>query len=117
MISTCLTHVTVLGQSMSRNTVDIGTMLQVHVALKLLAGSHTSVSYLYSHPVKGVNFFGLQSEYIVSGSDCGHVFLWDKNSEQIVQCLEGDEEGVVSCVCRHSVCWYTCNTAAAGQLS
>ena len=47
--------------------------------------------------MKGVNFFGLQSEYVVSGSDCGHVFLWDKNSQEIVQCMEGDHEGVVSC--------------------
>ena len=46
--------------------------------------------------VKGVNFFGLQSEYVVSGSDCGHIFLWDKNTEEIVQFMDGDYEGVVS---------------------
>ncbi len=46
--------------------------------------------------MKGVNFFGQASEYVVSGSDCGHVFIWDKISEEIVQCVEGDEEGVVS---------------------
>ena len=31
----------------------------------------------------------------MSGSDCGHVFLWDKNSTEIVQFFEGDNEGVV----------------------
>ena len=46
--------------------------------------------------MKGVNFFGPKSEYIVSGSDCGHVFLWEKSTEDIVQFLEGDEAGVVS---------------------
>ena len=46
--------------------------------------------------VKGVNYFGQCSEYIVSGSDCGHVFLWDKHSQEIVQYFEGDREGVVS---------------------
>ena len=46
--------------------------------------------------VKGVNFFGLRSEYVVSGSDCGHVFLWDTDRQDIVQCMEGDMEGVVS---------------------
>ena len=46
--------------------------------------------------VKGVNFYGLRSEYVVSGSDCGHVFLWDKDTEEVVQFLEGDHEGVVS---------------------
>ena len=45
--------------------------------------------------MKGVNFFGPRSEYIVSGSDCGHVFLWDKQTEDVVQFLEGDRTGVV----------------------
>ena len=55
----------------------------------------------HSIPVKGVNFFGLGSEYITSGSDCGNVFLWDKNSEKIVQYMEGDYEGVVNCLEPH----------------
>lgn len=46
--------------------------------------------------VKGVNFYGPQSEYVVSGSDCGHVFLWDKQTQEVVQFLEGDSTGVVS---------------------
>lgn len=67
--------------------------------------------------VKGVNFFGLRSDYIVSGSDCGHVFLWDRETTEIVQCLHGDNEGVVSTsrVCHMTrfssdiyVCMYTC---------
>ncbi|XP_019851127.1 PREDICTED: DDB1- and CUL4-associated factor 8-like isoform X1 [Amphimedon queenslandica] len=51
--------------------------------------------------VKGVNYFGLKSEYVVSGSDCGHVFLWDKNSNDVVQFFEGDSEGVVNCLEPH----------------
>lgn len=46
--------------------------------------------------VKGVNFFGPKSEYIVSGSDCGNIFIWDKDTESIVQWLLGDEQGVVN---------------------
>ena len=46
--------------------------------------------------VKGVNFFGPQSEYIVSGSDCGHVFIWDKDTQKIVHFLHGDSQGAVS---------------------
>lgn len=46
--------------------------------------------------VKGVNFYGPRSEYVVSGSDCGHVFIWDKETEQVVQFLPGDEGGVVN---------------------
>lgn len=46
--------------------------------------------------VKGVNFFGSNSEYVVSGSDCGYIFFWDKESEHIVKYMYGDEMGVVS---------------------
>ncbi|CAA6656875.1 unnamed protein product [Spirodela intermedia] len=31
-----------------------------------------------SQTVKGVSFFGPNDEYVVSGSDCGHVFVWKK---------------------------------------
>ena len=44
--------------------------------------------------VKDVNFFGLQDEYVVSGSDSGHLFIWDKESTQLVNILEGDGEVV-----------------------
>ena len=56
---------------------------------------HSLPYFLLCYLVKGVNFFGPRSEYIVSGSDCGHVYLWDKQTEEIVTFLKGDE-GVVS---------------------
>jgi WD repeat-containing protein 42A len=46
--------------------------------------------------VKGVNFYGQRSEYVVSGSDCGHVFIWDKQSESIVNMMDADDKGAVS---------------------
>ncbi len=46
--------------------------------------------------VKGVNFYGPHSEYIISGSDCGNIFLWDREAEKVVQFFHGDEGGVVS---------------------
>lgn len=49
--------------------------------------------------VKGVNFFGSNSEYVISGSDCGYIFFWDKESEHIVKYMYGDEMGVVSFYC------------------
>ena len=30
--------------------------------------------------MKGVNYWGPNSEYVVSGSDCGHFFVWDRAS-------------------------------------
>ncbi|XP_045908112.1 DDB1- and CUL4-associated factor 8 isoform X1 [Micropterus dolomieu] len=51
--------------------------------------------------VKGVNFYGPSSEFVVSGSDCGHIYLWDKYSARIVQFMEGDRGGVVNCLEPH----------------
>lgn len=44
--------------------------------------------------VKDVNFFGLQDEYVVSGSDSGHIFIWDRKSSLLLNILEGDGEVV-----------------------
>ena len=57
--------------------------------------------YLPSHSVKGVNFYGPKSEFITSGSDCGHVFLWEKNSEAVINYFMADQGGVVNVVEPH----------------
>ncbi|KAL9620563.1 MAG: hypothetical protein Q9160_004924 [Pyrenula sp. 1 TL-2023] len=44
--------------------------------------------------VKDVNFYGLNDEYVVSGSDSGHFFIWDKKTGQCVNILQGDGEVV-----------------------
>lgn len=44
--------------------------------------------------VKDVNFYGLCDEYVVSGSDSGHLFIWDRASGQLLNILEGDGEVV-----------------------
>jgi len=49
-----------------------------------------------SATVKGVNFYGPHSEFVVSGSDCGNVFIWDKETEAIVRLTAGDDNGVVN---------------------
>ncbi|XP_060112660.1 DDB1- and CUL4-associated factor 8 [Heteronotia binoei] len=54
-----------------------------------------------SATVKGVNFYGPKSEFVVSGSDCGHIFLWEKASCQVVQLMKGDNGGVVNCLEPH----------------
>ncbi|CAL7933171.1 unnamed protein product [Xylocopa violacea] len=51
--------------------------------------------------VKGVNFFGPKSEFVISGSDCRNIFIWEKNSEAIVNWMPGDEHGVVNCLEPH----------------
>ncbi|KFM65830.1 DDB1- and CUL4-associated factor 8, partial [Stegodyphus mimosarum] len=51
-----------------------------------------------SQTIKGVSYFGAKSEFIVSGSDCGFIFFWEKESEHIVRYMYGDEGGVVNCL-------------------
>ncbi|ERE65138.1 DDB1- and CUL4-associated factor 8 [Cricetulus griseus] len=51
--------------------------------------------------VKSVNFYGPRSEFVMSGSDCGHIFIWEKSSSQIVQFLEADEGGTTNCIDPH----------------
>jgi len=46
--------------------------------------------------VKSVNFYGPRSDYVVSGSDCGNIFIWDKKSEAIVQRKRADLKGAVN---------------------
>ncbi|KAD6795633.1 hypothetical protein E3N88_06529 [Mikania micrantha] len=50
--------------------------------------------------VKGVNFFGPKCEYVVSGSDCGRMFIWRKRDSELVRVLEADKQ-VVNCIEPH----------------
>ncbi|XP_024395122.1 uncharacterized protein [Physcomitrium patens] len=50
--------------------------------------------------VKGVNFFGPNTEYVVSGSDCGRIFIWKKKGGKLVALMKGDDT-VVNCLEPH----------------
>jgi hypothetical protein len=50
--------------------------------------------------VKDVNFYGPQDEYIMSGSDDGKLFIWDKLKGNVVQILTCDTE-IVNCMEGH----------------
>ncbi|KAH8553563.1 WD40-repeat-containing domain protein [Umbelopsis sp. PMI_123] len=52
------------------------------------------VGHCNKHTVKDVNFFGPNDEYVVSGSDEGNAFFWDKKTTRIVQILKADDETV-----------------------
>lgn len=52
--------------------------------------------------IKGVNFYGPRSEFVISGSENpGHVFFWEKQTEAIVQMIVADVGGVVNCLEPH----------------
>ncbi|KAG2440796.1 hypothetical protein HXX76_003651 [Chlamydomonas incerta] len=50
--------------------------------------------------VKGVSFLGEREEWVVSGSDCGHVYIWDRHSGRLHAWLRGDSY-VVNCLEPH----------------
>ncbi|KAG0015773.1 DDB1- and CUL4-associated factor 6 [Entomortierella chlamydospora] len=56
--------------------------------------------YLSDQQIKEANFFGPNSEFIMSGSDDGRIFFWDKKSGKILNVIKGDDV-VVNCLQPH----------------
>ncbi|XP_062081540.1 uncharacterized protein LOC133787581 [Humulus lupulus] len=50
--------------------------------------------------VKGVNFFGPNCDYVVSGSDCGRIFIWKKKDGKLIRVMEADQY-IVNCIESH----------------
>ncbi|KXZ53917.1 hypothetical protein GPECTOR_6g835 [Gonium pectorale] len=50
--------------------------------------------------VKGVSFLGEREEWVVSGSDCGHIFIWERATGRLASWLRGDSY-VVNCLEPH----------------
>ena len=50
--------------------------------------------------VKGVSFLGESDEYVMSGSDDGHIYVWTKADGVLRQWLRGDSH-VVNCLEPH----------------
>lgn len=70
--------------------------LRERVEASAPCSSHTRVysGHCNIRTVKDVNFWGLDDEYVVSGSDDGNLFIWDHKTGQLVNILEGDGEVV-----------------------
>lgn len=51
--------------------------------------------------VKGVSFFGPNDEYVVSGCDTGHLFVYDRSSGDVVQYGLGDRIGAINSLAPH----------------
>ncbi|KAL6766824.1 hypothetical protein ACKKBG_A37510 [Auxenochlorella protothecoides x Auxenochlorella symbiontica] len=50
--------------------------------------------------VKGVSFLGPDDEWVLSGSDDGHIFIWEREGGKLVALLEGDRH-IVNCLAPH----------------
>lgn len=48
--------------------------------------------------IKEANFWG--SNFVMSGSDCGHIFIWDRHTAEHLMLLEADNH-VVNCLQPH----------------
>ena len=48
--------------------------------------------------IKEATFWG--DEFVMSGSDCGHVFIWERESGKLIMLLEADKH-VVNCLQPH----------------
>lgn len=40
-----------------------------------------------SHP-QGVSFLGQHDEFVMSGSDCGHIYVWDRTTGAVQAMLK-----------------------------
>ena len=68
---------------------DIETQEQWYIHIRLCLNYSLSLSLpLSSSQIKQANFWG--ENWVLSGSDCGHVFLWDKWSGRVVNMLMAD---------------------------
>jgi len=84
----------------SYNDEDI-YMFNTHETGECTDYVHRYQGHRNSATVKGVNFYGPNSEYVISGSDCGNIFIWDKETEGLVKLMPGDDNGVVNVLESH----------------
>ncbi|XP_050573632.1 DDB1- and CUL4-associated factor 6-like isoform X4 [Bombus affinis] len=58
---------------------------------------HRNASF-FRTMIKEANFWG--NDFVMSGSDCGHVFIWEKDTARLCMLLEADQH-VVNCLQPH----------------
>lgn len=62
------------------------------------AGYIKQFLFLFLLQIKEANFWG--SNFVMSGSDCGHIFIWDRHTAEHLMLLEADNH-VVNCLQPH----------------
>lgn len=50
--------------------------------------------------IKQARFLGGHDEFIIAGSDCGHMFIWETETGNIVRLLKADNK-ILNCVAPH----------------
>lgn len=79
-----------------RRTGYVRSRQRALVNLDVPYSSHTRVykGHCNARTIKDVNYYGMNDEYVVSGSDDGHFFIWDRKTTRVLNILEGDGEVV-----------------------
>ncbi|KAK0182367.1 hypothetical protein PV327_000515 [Microctonus hyperodae] len=68
---------------------------EFHVRQKYMG--HRNASF-FRTMIKEANFWG--NDFVMSGSDCGHVFVWERETAKLCMILEADQH-VVNCLQPH----------------
>eukprot|EP00698_Gefionella_okellyi_P020936 TRINITY_DN6667_c1_g1_i1.p1 TRINITY_DN6667_c1_g1~~TRINITY_DN6667_c1_g1_i1.p1 ORF type:complete len:555 (-),score=87.61 TRINITY_DN6667_c1_g1_i1:9-1673(-) len=83
------------NQDESVHPETLSSILQEHARAGKRFAGHRNVM-----TIKECDFYGSRSEFILSGSDDGRIFFWEKSSGRIVNVLKGDRH-VVNCIKPH----------------
>ncbi|KAL2863939.1 uncharacterized protein BJX67DRAFT_374255 [Aspergillus lucknowensis] len=74
--------------------LDRGTREEVETDVPCSPHTRVYRGHCNVKTIKDCNFFGLNDEYVVSGSDSGHLFIWERDTCKLVNILKGDDEVV-----------------------
>ncbi|XP_076766443.1 DDB1- and CUL4-associated factor 6 isoform X1 [Xylocopa sonorina] len=87
-----------MGDTRSRRgsaSFDKTCVTELRVKQKYMG--HRNASF-FRTMIKEANFWG--NDFVMSGSDCGHVFIWEKDTARLCMLLEADQH-VVNCLQPH----------------
>ncbi|XP_034937324.1 DDB1- and CUL4-associated factor 6-like isoform X2 [Chelonus insularis] len=73
-------------------SINVNTSTEFHVRQKYMG--HRNARTM----IKEANFWG--NDFVMSGSDCGHVFIWERETAKLCMLLEADQH-VVNCLQPH----------------
>ena len=65
---------------------------RVGAGLPAFAATRSYRGHCNVRTVKDVNYLGPDDDYVVSGSDDGNFFIWDRKTGELVNVLEGDDD-------------------------
>ncbi|XP_018406864.1 PREDICTED: DDB1- and CUL4-associated factor 6-like isoform X1 [Cyphomyrmex costatus] len=81
--------------SQGHETFDDACLTELCVKRKYIG--HRNASF-FRTMIKEANFWG--NDFVMSGSDCGHVFVWERDTARLCMLLEADQH-VVNCLQPH----------------